>query len=61
LNPVHIFTSYFFKIHFNIILPSTQDIPSGAVRLVLPTKICMRATWPTSPIHPTNVSYAAVV
>jgi hypothetical protein len=32
MNPVHIFTPYFFKIHSNIILPSTSRFSSAYYR-----------------------------
>jgi len=38
MNPVHILTPYFVKIHFNITLPTT-DLRSGLLPSVFPTKI----------------------
>jgi hypothetical protein len=35
--PIHTFTAYFFKIRFNIILPSTFDLPSGPFPSGFPT------------------------
>jgi hypothetical protein len=41
MNPIHILTSYFFKIHFNIILPSTLGISSGLFLHIFHIKLCM--------------------
>jgi len=37
-NSVHDFPAYFFKYHFNIILPSTQSVPNSLFPSPFPTK-----------------------
>jgi len=39
MNPIHTLPKYSFKIHFNIILPPTPDLPSGFFPSPFPTKI----------------------
>jgi hypothetical protein len=46
LDPVHTSTSYFLKIHLNIILPSMPGSPKWLFLSGFPTKSLFMGTWP---------------
>jgi hypothetical protein len=39
MNPVHVYTSCFFKVHFNIIFPPMSGLPNNLFLSAFPTKI----------------------
>ena len=52
LDPVHTPTSYFLKIHFTIILPSTPGSPKWSLSLKFPPpKPCIRPSSPPYALH----------
>ena len=62
LDPVHIPTSYFLKIHLNIILPSTPGSPKWSFSFSFPPpKPCIRLSCPPYELHATPNSFFSIL
>jgi hypothetical protein len=59
LDSVHNPTSYFLKIHFNIILPSTPGSPKWSLPQFSPPKPCIRLSFPPYVLHVPPISLIA--
>ena len=62
INLTHVLSFYFFKLRFNIIIPSKPSLPSGLLPSSFPvTKLCalfLSHTWYTThPSHSRNTNY----
>jgi len=60
LNPVHTPTSYFLKIHFNIILPSMSGSPKWSLSLRFPHQNPVYAA-PSYVLHAPPISFFSIV
>ena len=47
INPITLIDTYLFKVHSNIVLPSTPRLPKGLIPVGLPVKI-LKALLPSS-------------
>jgi hypothetical protein len=56
-NPIHTHTSYFYKIHLNIILPSTPGSPQWSLSLRFTRISPLPSALQTSPSHSSRLSH----
>ena len=57
LDPVHITTSHFLKIHLSIIIPSTPGSPMWSLSLSFP---CLRLSSPPYVLHAPSISFFSI-